>query len=632
MVQVHSIVFDPLRPVPAVCDGQPGGFVLQEERLSDVLGEFARTMLTDFPIQSILDHLVRRIVEVLPITSAGVTLISPGRDPHFIAASNEAALAYERLQTEFDEGPCLAAYRTGVAMLVPDLEVDHQFPTFGPRALEAGLRAVFTFPLRHGDNRLGALDLYRESTGTMSEQAVAAAQTLADVAAAYILNARIRDTARESLDQYRESALHDALTGLPNRVLLHQRLEHASQRARRSHAMLAVLFVDLDRFKAVNDMYGHHAGDDLLIAVADRLQRAVRSGDTVARMSGDEFVVLCEDLDEGPRIELLATRVVATMAEPFDLSGAQVNVTASVGIAFAGYGEHLPDQLLNDADEAMYQAKRAGGDRHQLIDLRERSRAAARTSLELDLRSAVSRGELRLDYQPIVRTADGEITGVEALLRWDHPERGLIPPNTIIPLAEQSDLIIDLGRWVLERACLDRNRLQGSAKRVHLQLAVNASPHELMGYNFRTSVEDVLSLTDTDPKTLTLEVTESVYVEDVERALLVLNDLKNMGVNIALDDFGTGFSSLSHLQRFPIDVVKIDRQFISQLGHEPVSVAIVSSIISLAHALERTVVAEGVETADQHETLSALDCDSCQGFYFAFPMSVDDLEQQLLLR
>jgi GGDEF domain-containing protein len=271
-------------------------------------------MVTDFPIQAILDHLVVRIVEVLPITSAGVTLISPGRDPHHVAATDETALRFERLQTEVGEGPCTAAYESGQAVSVPHLTADDErFPRFAPRAVEAGVVAVFTFPLRHGDKRLGALDLYRDAPGPLDEETMVSAQTLADVVATYVLNAQRRADARNSSDKYRESSLHDALTGLPNRVLLHQRLEHASLRARRSHKMVAILFIDLDRFKEVNDIYGHRTGDELLVAVAQRLQRLLRPGDTVARMSGDEFVVLCEDLDDTERTAALAERIVTAL-------------------------------------------------------------------------------------------------------------------------------------------------------------------------------------------------------------------------------------------------------------------------------------------------------------------------------
>lgn len=606
--------------------------MFRQETLSNVLSEFARTMVTDFPIQAILDHLVLRIVEVLPITSAGVTLISPGKDPRHVAASDEAALRYERLQTELGEGPCTFAYESGEAVLVADLNAgDQRFPKFAPLAVEAGLVAVFTFPLRHADKRLGALDLYRDSAGPLDEETMVAAQTLADVAATYVLNAQARDAARDSLDKYRESALHDALTGLPNRVLLRQRLEHASLRSRRSHKMVAILFIDLDRFKEVNDIYGHRTGDDLLIAVARRLQRLMRPGDTVARMSGDEFVVLCEDLDDTASVEALAERIVTALNAPFELSG-EVRVSASVGIAFSGRGDAVPEQVLNEADEAMYQAKRAGGARHQLIDLRARLHNQQRSDLEADLSVAARRGELRVEYQPIVRTVDREITAIEALLRWDHPERGLISPTVAIPIAEQSHLISEIGGWVLERACTDRNRLQQAKTRPGLEVCVNVSPHQLSGNDFCGTVERVLVATATPPELLTLEMTESVYIEDTERAQIVLADLKSLGVQLALDDFGTGFSSLGYLEQLPIDIVKIDQTFVARLGQAPASAAIVRAVIDLAHALKMAVVAEGVETTDQHNELAALDCDLCQGFYIAPPMSAADLERQLQLR
>lgn len=345
--------------------------VPNETQLSDVLSEFARTMVTDFPIQAILDRLVVRIVDVLPITSAGVTLISADTRPHYVASSDESALRYEKLQTHLGEGPCIAAYETGEAVAVADLRRELRFPNFAPCALDAGLTAVFTFPLRHGEERLGALDLYRDVAGPLDVDAMDAAQTLADVVAAYLLNAQARADLREAEHRSRQLALHDALTGLPNRVLFGERLDHAVLRARRSHKAAAVLFVDLDRFKHVNDEYGHNVGDELLVAVTKRLMGALRPGDTLARMSGDEFVILCEDLESATSVETIASRIADAIAARFMLSNQEVDITASVGIAFSGRGEVLSEQLLRDADAAMYEAKCKGGNGHQLIDLRE---------------------------------------------------------------------------------------------------------------------------------------------------------------------------------------------------------------------------------------------------------------------
>lgn len=309
-----------------------------EEQLSDVLSEFARTMVTDFPIQAILDHLVERIVEVLPISAAGVTLISPDTDPRFVAASNTSALRFERLQTELGEGPCLTAYRTGEAVSVPDLREEPRFPEFAAGALDAGLMAVFTFPLRNGDERLGALDLYRETPGSLDGVTMEAAQTLADVASAYLLNAQARTDLRHASDEAHEMALHDALTGLPNRVLLLERLDHTARRWQRTRKLAAVLFVDLDRFKAVNDQHGHGVGDELLVHVARRVSAVLRPGDTLARLSGDEFVALCEDLESATEADAIATRIGDALAAPFVLAAAVVEITASVGICLLPSG------------------------------------------------------------------------------------------------------------------------------------------------------------------------------------------------------------------------------------------------------------------------------------------------------
>jgi diguanylate cyclase (GGDEF)-like protein len=597
-----------------------------EGQLSEVLSEFARTMVTDFPIQGILERLVQRIVEILPITAAGVTLITPDTNPRYLAASDAAALRYEELQTELGEGPCLAVYRTGEAVAVSDIRTDDRFRLFGPRAAQAGLVAVFTFPLRQGDRQLGALDLYRDTPGLLDETDMATAQTLADVTAAYLVNAETRSDLQDASDRSREAALHDALTGLPNRVLLLELLEHALARQHRTGKMATVLLADLDQFKMVNDVHGHRAGDELLIAVAARLTALLRPGDTVARMSGDEFVVMCEDLDDESQADVIGMRLVEALADPFELTDAVVEVTASVGIAFTGRGVDIPERLLQDADVAMYQAKRKGGDHHQVLDLREQQVASDRSSLGRDLRGAAGRGELRAEYQPIVQTTDGRITGVEALLRWDHPTRGVITPLTVIPLAEQSGLITEIGRWVLEQACVDRHRWAGLHNEEELGMSVNVSVHQLMGSHFVDTVADILTATATNSRYLTLEITESAFVQDGERATIVLGALKQLGVLIALDDFGTGYSSLSYLKRFPVDIVKIDQGFIADLAQDQASHDIVSAIIDLAHRRHMTVITEGVETAEQHRVVETLGSESCQGFYFARPMSADHLD------
>jgi diguanylate cyclase (GGDEF)-like protein len=344
-----------------------------EQQLSAVLSHFARTMLTDFPIQGILDQLVRRIVEMLPITGAGVTLISESTSPHYVAASDGAALRFEELQTVLDDGPCIVAYQTGEAVAISDLRDETRFPTFIPRALEAGLAAAFTFPLRQGDKRLGALDLYRDSPGALTGEEMTVAQTLADVTSAYLVNAQGRADLLHSAAHAEATALHDALTGLPNRILLLERIEHGLLGRRRSGKMLAVLFIDLDGFKQVNDSWGHQAGDDLLVAVTGRLTRMLRPADTLARLSGDEFVIVCEDLDEETQVDGIASRLVEAIGSPFDLAGVGLELSASIGIAFAGQGNDA-EQLVHKADIAMYQVKRKGGAHYQVLDVHQQDR------------------------------------------------------------------------------------------------------------------------------------------------------------------------------------------------------------------------------------------------------------------
>jgi diguanylate cyclase (GGDEF)-like protein len=607
-------------------------FVATDRQLADVLSEFARTVATDFPIQGILDHLVRRIVDILPVTGAGVTLISPTTAPHDVAASDEAALRFVRLQSEIGEGPCLSAYRSGEAVVIPDLRATDDFKEFGPRALEAGLGAVFSLPLRNMDGQLGALDLYRGAPGDLTPGDMEAAQTLADVTAAYLANAQARSELQDASEQFHTSALHDALTGLPNRLLLLERLEHALLRAGRLGHPVAILFVDLDRFKAVNDNHGHLVGDDLLVAVAQRMSGLIRPGDTLARLSGDEFVIVCEAISEKLQVHLIASRIVEALASPFPLDDVVVEMSASVGIAFSAEKETDPEQLLREADIAMYQAKRRGGGTHQVIDVREQSLAERMVTLQRDLLGAEERGEFRTEYQPIVRTHDGRIFGVEALLRWDHPTHGLIPPTTLIPLAEQSGSISDIGRWVMARACPDRRRWAIAGCDHEFGMSVNISAQQLLAPDFVGIVSEVLIATGTPPGLLTLEITEVAFVQDPRRASVVLTDLKELGVLLALDDFGTGYSSLNYLKQFPVDILKIDRTFTADLIHDHASHAIVTKIIELAHMLDLAVVTEGVETAAQRAAVSLMGSEFYQGYYFARPMSAEGVDGLLSRR
>jgi diguanylate cyclase (GGDEF)-like protein len=600
--------------------------------LADVLSEFARTMVTEFPIQGILDHLVRRIVEIMPVTAAGVTLIADGLAPRYVAASNLAALRYEKLQSELGEGPCLASFASGDAVSVPDLRDERRFPEFAPRALDAGLAAVFAFPLYHDSLRLGALDLYRSTTGELSPDAMNAAQTLADVAAAYLINAQARADLQDSFELSRQAALHDALTGLPNRTLMLELLGRALRASRRSDLLSAILFVDLDRFKEVNDTYGHRVGDELLVEVARRLTGLLRPGDSLARFAGDEFVALCEGLSAAVEADVIAARCTDGLSRPFDLSGVEVNVMASIGIAFTRHGVGTPEELLHDADAAMYRTKR------------ERSAAQNAHDAEADaglvdgndrladrLPGAAQRGELHLEYQPIVTLGDGELIGVEALLRWTHPSRGAIAPSVFLPFAERSGQIVEIGQWVLQEAVTQAAHWQ-HARTQGVAMSVNVSARQFLAAGFATHLAGLLRESATDPGLVILEVTESVLVRDEPRARVVLAELQAIGVQLALDDFAPGRSPVGQLSTLPIDVIKIDRRFIAGVSGQPADRDVVAAVIQLAHGLGMTVVGEGVETAAQQRELVQLKADAGQGFYFARPMPAVQLDALLQQR
>lgn len=602
--------------------------MVDEAALSSALCDLARTMLRDFPVERILDFLVESSARVLPISGAGATLFGPGAAPGYLAASSQAAMTLQRLQVELGQGPCLTAAVSAAPVLATDLAADDRYPRFGPAAVGAGGAAAFCVPLLHGDQCLGALALYQDVPGELDPRALAAAQSLAGVAAAYLVNARLRDRALETSDGFRDRSLHDALTGLPNRALLTERFEQAAGRARRTHTAVAALFVDLDHFKAVNDDYGHGAGDELLVAVAARLAALIRTGDTLARLSGDEFVFLCEDLADSRAVDLLAARIDRAFDQPFAVAGVELDVTASVGIAYAGPGEAVTGQLVLDADTAMYRAKRAGATRGR-IDLATAEVARDRVELERDLRESLSMGRLDVAYQPIVRPGDGFVTGVEALLRWTHPERGPVPALTAVAVAERSGLIAAVGAWVLGRSCRDWVAWRAARPGRRLDLGVNVSPRQLMGPGFVDTVAGVLDATGMDPAALVLEVTEGIFDEDGERSLRVMRDLKALGVRLALDNFGAGYCSLDYLRRFPVDIVKIDHTFVADMAGDPAASAIVAAVTNLAHALDLTVTAEGVETAAQRAAVLGAECELAQGFWFARPMTTSSMALSL---
>ena len=436
-------------------------------------------------------------------------------------------------------------------------------------------------------------------------------------------------TARKQLeDQLTHQALHDALTGLPNRKLFLDQVGMALRRAKRSGSCTAVLFVDLDRFKLVNDSLGHAAGDELLRAVAGRLIDAVREIDTVARLAGDEFNVLCEEIDVFGAVTV-AERISAGLAEPFEIAGEEVFAGASIGIALGGGEEKDAHAMLHEADAAMYEAKKGGRAGYALFDERLRSRAAERLRAEATLRRAIERDELRVVYQPLLNVASGEVVGAEALVRWDQSEGPLVSPAAFIPLAEETGLIVPLGAFVLEKACRQAVRWNCAGQReAKLAVAVNVSARQLKN-GFPEEMRAALATSGADPTTICLEVTESTLMRDTEAMSAQLATLSELGVELAIDDFGTGYSSLSYLRHFPIDTLKVDRSFVEGLGERADDRALVTAITSMAHALDLTVVAEGVETPAQLSALRELDCDLAQGYYFARPGPVEAIDDLL---
>ena len=487
---------------------------------------------------------------------------------------------------------------------------------------QEGSRSGVTVIIGGGHEPFGVLGTQSSSQRDFDEDDINFLQSVANVLATAIQRRKIEE-------EIRHQAVHDPLTNLPNRSLFSDRLAQALAHARRQTTSVAVLFLDLDQFKLVNDSHGHEAGDELLRAVAPRISDTLRAVDTVARFGGDEFGILIEDVETERDATRAAERIAAALSRPFVLRGREHFVTATVGIAI-GEGQEAPETLIRDADAAMYRAKDRGRGRYEIFDEVMRAKVVDHLRTENELRLALDRDELRLHYQPIVSLTTGAIAGVEGLLRWQHPERGLQAPGEFISMAEESGLIVPVGRWVLEEACHQVSAWhQERPDAAPIGISVNLSARQINDPGLPELVGAVLAESGADPLSLSLEVTETALLDDSESSHETLRQLKTLGVRLVLDDFGTGFSSLDYLRRFPFDSLKVDRSFIARLGDQPEDAAIVKAIAGIAAALGLDVTAEGIETEEQLKAVRALGCQHAQGFYLVPPLPAENLARVL---
>ncbi len=504
---------------------------------------------------------------------------------------------------------------------IADVAEDPNFPR-APAAGECSLRAGFAFPVMTGTKVAAVLEFFTTDT-------VEPDYTLLDIMGHVGMQLGRVIERRQNEARQKYLAHHDHLTGLPNRVLFADRLSQALGRARRHNRVTAVLYLDLDRFKVINDMLGHETGDLLLKAMAQRLTGVVREDDTVARLGGDEFAILLADLMSEHDVPRIAQNVLDVLARPFVMDGRELFITSSIGVSLHPGDSDDVWTLIKHADIAMVRAKERGKNNFQFYSPAMDAQASKRLALETRLRRAVERGEFLLHYQPKVSLLTGRISGIEALARWQHPELGLVPPDDFIPLLEETGLIVPAGEWILRHACA-QNLAWQRAGLPPMRVAVNLSARQFRRQNMAKVVLQALQQTGLEPKWLELEITESILMEQEEPVMAALDELDAMGVRITVDDFGTGYSSLNYLKRFPIHALKIDRSFVRDIATDSDNAAITSAVIAIAHSLKIPAIAEGVETDEQLKYLHAHRCDEIQGFYFSKPLPADAFERFLM--
>jgi diguanylate cyclase (GGDEF)-like protein/PAS domain S-box-containing protein len=572
------------------------------------------------PLVEVLDALVRIYEEQYEGRKSGAILLLNADGTHLrVGAAPSLPESFRRVIDDVianDHG----GYQEGRAreiVAVSDIANDPHCAAIRDEALHHGLRACWSTPIISAKGvMLGVFAAYAREPSR---------PTAADCE----LLERARQLAGVAIEKYRDQetlatmAYYDVLTGLPNRVLLLDRLRQAVIEAGRHERLVALLFLDLDRFKNINDTLGHEMGDLMLQNVAKRLQECVRPGDTVARPGGDEFIILLADVAHVDDVSRVAQKITDVFSLPFEIGGRELFMTCSIGISLYPFDDCDIETLYRNADAAMYHAKDEGRNNFQFYSAEMNSQSLKRLTLETALRRALERDEFRLYYQPQIDVKTGRIIGAEALIRWQHPELGLVPPLEFIPLAEETGLIVPIGEWVLRTACTQARAWQ-DAGLVLSRVAVNLSARQFRQPLLLDMITAALRQTGLAPERLEIELTESLVMQNVNRTIEVLQGLKRMGVSVAVDDFGTGYSSLSYLQRLPIDAIKIDRSFIEHIPGNPDDAAIATAIIALAKSLELTVVAEGVETQEQLNFLRHHDCDTAQGYYFARPLPAEE--------
>ncbi len=587
------------------------------------VARFGQQALGGTEIDELAQEASRILTDVLDIDYGGVLKLMPGGEELRLVSAvgvPEELIGKAHVPADYrsQSGYALA---TGKATVVDDWSTETRFQK-STLQTEQGMRSAAIILIKGKEEPFGVLGAGSRELRGFTREDVNFMQAIANVLA----NAIER---RRTEERTQHEALHDALTGLPNRSLFLDRLQHALSVAARRQTAIAVLFLDLDQFKLVNDSLGHAAGDELLAAVAPQIEQALRPGDTVARFGGDEFAVLVEDVGDERGATRIAERIAESLARPFILREREHFVSASIGISI-GTGTEDPEALIRDADSALYRAKDRGRGGYEIFDEVMRSRVIEHMQTENDLRRALQRDEFVLHYQPTVRLADGSIAAMEALLRWDHPERGLIGPLAFIPVAEESRLIVPIGRWVIEQACRQAalwQRLRPDAAPVGV--AVNLSPRQLADPELIHHIEASIEANGIEPSTLWLELTESTVLDDTTYVEATLGSLNRLGVRLVLDDFGVGFSSLGYLKRLPLSMVKLDRSFVENVTESPHDAAIVRAVSEMAETIGLGVVAEGVETEEQVRAARDLGCGYAQGFHFSEPVPASYVERLL---